>query len=163
MRKYGMILLLAIFWSCGQPSDNKTSESKDTLAVERFDKEVLKMFPETADVDSLAILYFTDKVKFRYYTYYATGDKGIINALYKNLETVTVSPDTCTKDGTIYCYVKGNVYNSIYFNITDPCAYISMIGNGRLHRYKISEDLKAQLLDLKSKAVEPVAADAKNK
>ena len=156
MGKYMLGILLVFFCSCGQNAGSKANEEKDTTIISNeFEKEALKMFPESAEVDSLVILYYRDKERFRYYTFHATNKKGTVKALYDNLERVTVSPDTCTKDGTIYCYIKGNIYNSVYFNITPPCAYISMIHNGRLHRYKMSEALKADLQDLKLKAVEP--------
>ena len=117
---------------------------------------IIGLFAEANAIDSLVLLYFTDKVNFRYYTFSQTTKKEDLAALRENLSTITSTYNSaCKKDGTIYGYINGQIYTTFYFNMTDSCRGLRLYKNGVLYNYPINDAFLERLRFLKTTSVNP--------
>ena len=136
----GMLLLQ----SC---SDNDIVTGKDLM-------------PEMLQIDSVQIIYFKSPDDPRYFTYASTNDAVFIRALINDVTAETQAENPCKKEGKIYCYRKGEVFNTIFFAYVDrECTFLRYIKNGNLYYFKMSDLLKKTLANYKSTAIEPKASE----
>lgn len=114
----------------------------------------MSLVPGAEKFDSAVILYYKDD-RFRYYTYFPTDSVIIIGILKANLQTTRVTAANCPKEGTIYLYNSGEIFNTLYFNTTEGCRFLSFIFNGNLRRYELTEDLASALKNIKPHSIQP--------
>ncbi|MET0298926.1 MAG: hypothetical protein ABW036_04165 [Flavitalea sp.] len=119
--------------------------------------------PLMADLDSAdsaEILYFRTPDSSRYFTYLPTRDKAFLGELISNLKQDTVQPITCMKEGKIYLFKNGEIFNTVFFGYLDKeCRFLRYIKNGNLFHYALSEPLQASLEKLKTDAKEPAVVE----
>ncbi|MBO9636081.1 MAG: hypothetical protein J7578_23460, partial [Chitinophagaceae bacterium] len=67
----------------------------------------------------------------------------------------------CPKDGKIYCFKNGNIFNTIFFGYPDEkCNFLRYIKSGKLYHFPLSTELKEKLIEYKKIAKEPVSTDS---
>ena len=119
----------------------------------------LDLMPEMVETDSIQIIYFKSPDEPRYFTYTAVSDLGFIKSLVGDITAETISENPCMKEGKIYCYKKGEIFNTIFFAyIDDECSFLRYIKNGNLYYFKMSPEVKGGLKRFKDTSVEPKAA-----
>ncbi|MBN8787395.1 MAG: hypothetical protein J0I84_09910, partial [Terrimonas sp.] len=148
--------LLLFFGSgaCNSPSSENQKQAPRQVIVEQL-HSMTSLFEEFSKVDSLVVLFFSDKKKFRYYTVAVSTDQEILATFQDNARFFKTASPQCLKDGTIYCYNKGSIFATVYFNMTDSCSYLSMFKGADLYYFPLIEEFKVQLLNLKKSAVAP--------
>ena len=118
------------------------------------------LMPEMLQTDSVQIIYFKSPDEPRYFTYASTKDAAFIRALINDVTAETQAENPCKKEGKIYCYQKGNVFNTIFFAYIDKeCTFLRYIKNGNLYYFRMSDQLKQGLANYKSTAIEPTASE----
>lgn len=119
------------------------------------------LMPEMLQTDSVQIIYFKSPDQPRYFTYIAVNDRSFINALIKDVTDETQIENPCIKEGKIYCYKNGEIFNTIFFAYLDNnCTFLRYIKNGNLYYFKMSDEVKNQLQQYKPRAVEPPSVDS---
>ncbi len=114
------------------------------------------LMPEMAQTDSLELIYFRTPDSPRYFTYIPTTDKELIDALVKDVSSKLQPENPCMKEGKIYCFKKGEIFNTIFFAYTDPdCRLLRYIKDGKLYYFPMSETVMGKLKDYKLRAREP--------
>ena len=114
------------------------------------------LMPEMAETDSLELIFFRTPDSPRYFTYIPTTDKELINALVKDVSSKQQPENPCMKEGKIYCFKKGEIFNTIFFAYTDPdCRLLRYIKNGKLYYFPLGETVKMKLETYKVAAREP--------
>lgn len=108
--------------------------------------------------DSLELIWFRTPDSPRYFTYLPTKDRKIIGGLVNELQRDTVPEISCMKEGKIYLFKNGEIFNTVFFGYADPdCQFLRFIRNGRLYYYSLSPAFKAQLIENKALAKEPLS------
>ena len=139
---FPVLAVILLLQSC---SDNHIVTGKDLM-------------PEMLQTDSLQIIYFKSTDEPRYFTYASTNDPVFIRALTNDVTAETQAENPCKKEGKIYCYRKGEVFNTIFFAYLDGgCTFFRYIKNGNLYYFNMSDQVKKGLSGYKSTAIEPKA------
>lgn len=116
------------------------------------------LMPEMAETDSLELIFFRSPDSPRHFTYLPTTDKELIDAVVKDVSGKIQPGNQCMKEGKIYCFKKGEIFNTIFFAYLDPgCNVLRYIKNGKLYYFPLSEAVKKKLETYKLTAREPVA------
>jgi hypothetical protein len=114
------------------------------------------LMPEMAQTDSLELIFFKTPDSTRFFTYQPTTDKELINALVKDVNGEIQSENPCMKEGKIYCFKKGEIFNTLFFAYKDPgCNVLRYIKNGKLYYFPLSETVKKKLDNYKLTARDP--------
>lgn len=139
-RNFLLILLVAV--ACNTKRDLRGSE----------------LMPEMAETDSLELIFFKSPDSPRYFTYLPTTDKELIKALVSDVSGKIQPGNRCMKEGKIYCFKKGEIFNTIFFAYTDPgCNVLRYIKNGKLYYFPLGETVKKKLETYKLAAREPAS------
>ena len=108
--------------------------------------------------DSVEVIYFHAPDSVRYFRYLPLTDKKFIGALVQNLQQDTVPEISCLKEGKIYLFKKGEIFNTVFFGYVDSdCSFLRFIKNGRLYCYALQPSFKQELVVNKNRAREGVA------
>ena len=104
------------------------------------------LVPEMAQTDSLELIFFRSPDSPRYFTYLPTTDKELIDALVSDVSGKIQPENQCIKEGKIYCFKKGEIFNTIFFAYLDSgCNVLRYIKNGKLYYFPLSEAVKKKL------------------
>jgi hypothetical protein len=118
-----------------------------------------ELMPDVLDTDSVELIFFKNPENTRFFTYLPVTDKEFINDLVDDLDGEVQSENPCVKEGKIYCFKKGQIYNTVFFAYTDPkCSFLRYIKDGKMYYFPLSETVKKKLIDYKKMAAEPVSA-----
>ena len=105
--------------------------------------------------DSVEVIYFRTPDSVRYFTYLSLTDKKFIGSLIQNLQQDTVPEISCLKEGKIYLFKKGEIFNTVFFGYIDrDCSFLRFIKNGKLYCYSLQPSLKRELINNKQQARE---------
>jgi hypothetical protein len=116
------------------------------------------LMPEMSETDSLELIFFKTPDSTRFFTYQPTTDKELINALVKDVSGEVQAGNPCMKEGKIYCFKKGEIFNTLFFAYKDPgCNVLRYIKNGKLYYFPLSETVKKKLENYKLTAREPAS------
>ena len=117
----------------------------------------LDLMPEMIDTDSVQVIYFKAPEDPRYFTYTSVNDADFIQALVKDVTAEAIPENPCMKEGKIYCYKNGDIFNTIFFAyLDDKCSILRYIKNGNLYYFTMSSKVKAGLQRYKAVATEPM-------
>jgi hypothetical protein len=120
-----------------------------------------ELMPDMMQTDSVEILFFKSPENQRFYTYLPVKDKEFIHDLVTDVSGEVQPENPCIKEGKIYCFKNGQIFNTIFFAYTDPeCSLLRYIKNGNLYYFPIGETTKKKLIEYKKAAWEPVSADS---
>ena len=137
------ILLLSLVPGILACSDNRSIVGKDLM-------------PEMKLTDSVQIIYFKSPDEPRFFIYADVTDEVFIKALVTDVLAETTIGNDCMKEGKIYCYKKGEIFNTIFFAYLDnECIVLRYIKNGKLYYFKMSEKVKKHLRLYRSISIEP--------
>ncbi|RYG33377.1 MAG: hypothetical protein EOO01_33275 [Chitinophagaceae bacterium] len=113
--------------------------------------------------DSLELIFFRSPDSLRYFTYLPLTDGQFIGSLVRDLQQDTIPGMSCMKEGKIYLFKNGQIFNTVFFGYADKhCTFLRYINNGRLHTYAMSEAFRAEMENKKKLAKEPVASVGAN-
>jgi len=116
------------------------------------------LMADLEQTDSVEVIYFRSPDSVRYFTYLALTDKKFIGSLIKNLQQDTVPEFSCLKEGKIYLFKKGEIFNTVFFGYIDSdCSFLRFIKNGKLYCYSLQPSLKQELVNNKKLAREATA------
>jgi hypothetical protein len=108
---------------------------------------------ELRQTDSVDIIYYDVAGNDANFKFTSLSDASLIQTLVKDLSSKPVPEADCLKDGKIYCYRDGDVFNTIYFSFSnEQCVQLSYIRNAELHIFKMSAELKKTLQDHSKRA-----------
>ncbi len=113
------------------------------------------LFPQMAAVDSIQVLFYDKEDEDRFFTYLVNSDPSKISALINDLRYDTIAPVSCTRQGKIYCFVDGAIYNTVYFNLDCQVPHFRYIKNARLYHFPMSASNRQQLQTWKKEAIAP--------
>jgi len=132
-----LIVLCCLIASCKQEKNNN-------------------LLPELASCDSAAIMYYHEPGKPRFFKMAKEYDKAVINILSENVNSALIkAKDTCTSQGKIYVYGKGDAVYVVYFNTSEGCNTLSFIKTGEKYFVKMKDKTKNWINDLQKTAKEP--------
>lgn len=114
-----------------------------------------RLFPKMAGVDSIQVLFYDKEEEDRYFTYLVNSDSAKISMLVEHLRYDTIGPVSCSRQGKIYCFVDGSIYNTVYFNLNCQVPHFRYIKNARLYHFPMSAASRLQLGEWKKLAVAP--------
>ncbi|HUR10861.1 MAG TPA: hypothetical protein VM012_05805 [Flavitalea sp.] len=114
------------------------------------------LMPQMNNTDSIQVLYFTTPGQVRFFTYVPVNDKVFIGQLVKDLTSDTVDANNCEKNGKIYFYAKGELFNTVFFGYTkDDCKILRYIKNGKLYHFAMSDEVRKKIAELKTLSIDP--------
>lgn len=117
-----------------------------------------ELMPEMALTDSVQIIYFKSPDEQRFFTYANATDKLFIQAFINDLLATTTQEKSCLKEGKIYCYKNGEIFNTVFFAYLDKdCVVLRYIKNGNLFYFEMSDGVKRHLQNYKSTSLEPLS------
>ncbi len=115
-----------------------------------------ELMPEMAQADSLELIFFKTPDSPRYFTYLPVTDKELIDALVSDVSGEIQAGNPCMKEGKIYCFKKGGIFNTIFFAYKDPgCKVLRFIVNGKLYYFPLGETVQRKLSEYQLIAREP--------
>ena len=116
------------------------------------------MMPEMNSCDSAVIMYYHTPGNPRFFNMVKLKDKESLSVIAADANgKVIKSKDTCTSQGKIYFYGKGDAVYVTYFTRTDECRTFSFIKTGEKYFTSMSSKAKELLDTLQRLAKEPVA------
>ena len=116
------------------------------------------MMPEMNSCDSAVIMYYHTPGNPRFFYMVKLKDKESLSVIAADANgKVIKSKDTCTSQGKIYFYGKGDAVYVTYFTRTDECRTFSFIKTGEKYFTSMSSKAKELLDTLQRLAKEPVA------
>lgn len=116
------------------------------------------MMPEMATCDSAVIMYYHTPGNPRFFNMVKLKDKESLSVIAADANgKVIKSKDTCTSQGKIYFYGKGDAVYVTYFSRIDDCKTLSFIKTGVKYFTRMSSESKELLDKLQKDAKEPVA------
>jgi len=162
------LLLLLLFTACNNGNDQPKKDVASiatTLASEPAEGAAIMQLDERLnEADSLVFVFYKDphgKDSLRYTRYYSqfhSTDTGIIHLLKDNLKDSTQRLEkikNCRSEGKIWCFTKGNVFQTIYFSAhNQQCSFVYIIKNGQFYYSDMSKNLANKLAGLKPLAKE---------
>jgi len=111
----------------------------------------IDLMPKMTELDSIEVLYFKTPGNDRFFTYLPSREVGLMEGIVSNLKQAARTDSSCSKEGKIYCFAKGNVFNTLYFSLSD-CAELRFIVNGSLYHFPMNSHLKTLLKQAKNRA-----------
>lgn len=143
-------------------NDNNPKKQKETGLPA---STAIELDTRLKDADSLVVVFYKDPYgedSLRYTRYYTqvsiTNDQGLAT-LQKDLEQTFSGQEkkrNCRSEGKIWCFVKGKVFQTIYFSTRcDDCCYLYLIKDGNFYYSPITADMTAWLAGLKPLSTEP--------
>ena len=116
------------------------------------------MMPEMATCDSAVIMYYHTPGNPRFFNMVKLKDKESLSVIAADANGKVIrSKDTCTSQGKIYFYGKGDAVYVTYFSRIDDCKTLSFIKTGVKYFTRMSSESKELLDKLQKDAKEPVA------
>ena len=160
--------ILLLFTACNNGNDQPKKETtaiEATVATEPGEgSAILQLDERLKDTDSMVFVFYKDphgkdSLRYtRYYSEYHSTDTGIIYLLKDNLKDSTQRLEkikNCRSEGKIWCFTKGEVFQTIYFSAhNNNCSFVYIIKNGQFYYSDINDKLAAQLAALKPLAKE---------
>jgi hypothetical protein len=157
------VLLLLLLTACNNGDDQPKNEG---TAITTTDAEepgegapILQLDERLHETDSLVFVFYKDphgkdSLRYtRYYSEYHSTDTSLIDLVKDNLKDTTQRLEkikNCRSEGKIWCFTKGNVYQTIYFSAHNQgCSFVYIIKNGQFYYSDISTKLANQLAELK--------------
>ncbi|ULQ56357.1 hypothetical protein KJS94_17035 [Flavihumibacter rivuli] len=115
------------------------------------------LYPELVLTDSVQVIYYDTLGEERNFTFFSSTDTSIIAPVVKDASAMTIDTTTCPKEGKIYCFVKGNIYTTIYFSTgKGGCSpHFRCIRDAQLYCFSMSERSRELLTGKRSSAVRP--------
>lgn len=142
---------------CKNPSDTKT---KDTIQF-KADSTAYSLDQRLKEVDSLVIVFYKDPYgpdSLRYTRYYKqVGVVGGFEVFKSQLSSFYIKQDLrkCRSEGKIWCFIKGKVFQTIYFSTRcDDCCFTYLIKDGDFYYSTINPAFVEWLAAQQKKAVE---------
>lgn len=116
------------------------------------------IMPEMATCDSAVIMYYHTPGNPRFFNMVKLKDKESLSVIAADANGKVIrSKDTCTSQGKIYFYGKGDAVYVTYFSRIDDCKTLSFIKTGVKYFTRMSSESKELLDKLQKDAKEPVA------
>ena len=113
------------------------------------------LFPKMQSVDSIQVLYYDKENEDRFFTYLVNSDPSKISDFINDLRFDTLAPVSCSRQGKIFCFAGGAIYNTVYFNLDCQIPHFRTIKNAKLYHFPMSAASRRQLLEWKKQAVSP--------
>ena len=114
------------------------------------------MLPELAYCDSAAVMFYKTPGNPRFFKMTKLHEKSMLSAIGKDVNgKVIKGMESCTTQGKIYYYGKGDEVFVVYFNKDDTCMLLSFIKTGEKYFTKMNKATRLILDDLRKEAKEP--------
>jgi len=114
------------------------------------------MMPEMATCDSAVIMYYHTPGNPRFFNMVKVKDKKWLSLISNDVNgNVINEKDTCTSQGKIYFYGKGDAVYVTYFSRNEECQSFSFIKTGVKYFTNMSSETKELLDKLQKDAKEP--------
>ena len=169
MRLSGLIIFLVSSFvvSCSQADKKQVKDAQVISSPAIIDENLsLKQLDERlTEADSLVFIFYKDpqgKDSLRYtrfYKQYATVDTALIAFVKANLSDRTTRFERiikCRSEGKIWCFKKGEIFQTIYFSsFSTDCSFLYIIKHGQFYYSSISAEMSAKLRKLRTVAIEP--------
>ena len=160
-------ILMCILLACNNSNSEHTKD--DNPVVENSSGQgapgsIMQLDQRLTGIDSLVFVFYKDphgkdSVRYtRYYTQFHSTDTALMGLVKNSLQSTVqriekVKP--CRSEGKIWCFEKGNIFQTIYFSShSDACNFVYIIKNGQFFYSDISKMLTAKLAELKPLAIE---------
>lgn len=169
---FSTAVLMLLFTACNngrdQPKKDVTTITTTVAQDPGEGASILQLDERLNSADSLVFVFYKDphgkdSLRYtRYYREYQSTDSATILGVINNLKDSTQRLEkikNCHSEGKIWCFAKGNVFQTIYFSAQNKdCSFVYIIKNGQFYYSNISKELVTQLERLK-----PLAKESSNK
>ncbi len=113
--------------------------------------------PELANCDSAAVMYYHTADNPRFFNILKLYDKEQMSAIANDInDEIIPGRDTCSTQGKIYYYGKGDAVYVAYFSRAKDCMMFSFIKTGEKYFVSMSDRTKELLDELEKLAKEPI-------
>jgi hypothetical protein len=137
----GILFLLTIYFS----------------AIGCSGKSKNNMMPELAYCDSATVMFYNTPGNPRFFKMTKVHEKSILSAIAEDVNGKEMSgKESCTTQGKIYYYGKGDEVFVVYFNKDNPCMQLSFIKTAEKYFTKMDKATQKILDHLQKIAKEPV-------
>ncbi len=107
------------------------------------------LFPDMVRVDSIQALFYDKEDEDRFYQYRILADTVKISTMMEDVRYDTIPATGCSRQGKIYCFVDGSIYNTLYFNLDCPVPHFRYIKNACLYSFPMSTFSRELLLNVR--------------
>ncbi len=155
-----LVFLLANCQSATEPTQPSEEATTDTITLITTGTT---LEPRFLEMDSIAVLFYNDPFGgdaeryTRYYKTFTSNTDSIIGLLQANM-AMPFTEDSlrnCRSEGKMFCFTKGKVIQTVYFNTKqDGCYQMYFINTARYYYFKPMPALVAQLAKVKTLARE---------
>ncbi len=125
---------------------------------------ILDLDPRLQDADSLVFVFYkdphgADSLRYtRYYTQFISTDSLLIGTVRLAFTANTERFDRvrpCRSEGKIWCFSKGNIFQTVYFS-TSPatCHFVYIIKHGLFYYSPLPEKLEKLLVEAKERSTD---------
>ena len=112
--------------------------------------------PELSSCDSAAVMFYKTPGNSRFFTMSKVYDKSILSTIEKDVNGKIIGgKDSCTTQGKIYYYGKGDAVYAVYFSKAADCKTLSFIRTAEKYFTAMDEATEKILDDLQKTAKEP--------
>src|SRR3990170_9074905 len=120
------------------------------------DQSKKNLMPELAICDSATVMYYHMPGNPRFFNMSKIYDKKTLSEIAGDVNGKVINAkDTCTTQGKIYYYGKGDAVYTVYFSRVKDCMTISFIKTGEKYFVSMSGATKKILDELQKAAKEP--------
>ena len=159
-------LVFIFLFSCTQreekPDNGSVIPLRERSAV---NLSIMQLDERLSGADSLVFIFYNDphgKDSLRYtrfYRQYATIDSALIQFVKANLLDSTTRFEKikkCHSEGKIWCFKKGEIFQTIYFSsFSEDCSFLYIIRDGQFYYSGIPGEMTRKLGEIQKKAFEP--------
>jgi hypothetical protein len=162
MKKNIILIHLLLFLVACTSRNNKNNTTKnDNKSI-----SLIKIDERLANIDSVVFVFYkdphgSDSLRYtRYYIQYNNSDTTVVDyvkmQLNSNVERLEKIKE-CRSEGKIWCFSKQNIIQTIYFSsLNAKCNFLYIIKDGAFYYTNIKAEFSKQLLEMKTKAKEPL-------
>jgi hypothetical protein len=162
-RVFAAIAIVLLLENCNPAAEPKQPSLEATADTITLITTGTTLEPRFLEMDSVAVLFYNDPFGedaeryTRYYKTFTSNNDSIIDLLKANMaETFTEdSLRNCRSEGKMYCFSKGKVIQTVYFNTRqNGCLQLYFINTARYYYFRPMPALVEQLAKVKSMAKE---------
>lgn len=152
-------ILLCVLVACNHANNEPTNETEvDSTELNAAEGSIMELDARLKHLDSLVFVFYkdphgTDSLRYtRYYSEFHSTDTALMGLVKNSLKSPAqrvekVKP--CRSEGKIWCFEKGNIFQTIYFSShSSTCNFVYIIKNGQFYYSNMSKILSAKLSDL---------------
>lgn len=154
-----LFLLVFIFLGCAERK-NIDKAQKITSKKNNTVSSIVEIDERLNNIDSVVFVFYkdphgADSLRYtRFYTQYGDVDSSNIMLLKQQLKGTVEKLEKikkCRSEGKIWCFIKGNIVQTIYFSGLDKdCNFLCIIKDGMFYYTNLENTYSEKILSMKA-------------